>query len=139
MNVVADSKATRVVFFDGDCVLCNGFVDWLMHKDDEGLFLFASLQGSTATELKAERADFPKSISSIVLWDGSNLYQKSSAVFAILRNLPSPWRQVSIFRFVPRVLRDLVYSMVAHTRYAIWGKVEICRVLTPDQRRRVLP
>ena len=40
-----------VVFFDGVCNLCNGFVDYLVRLDRKGALRFASLQGKAAHEL----------------------------------------------------------------------------------------
>jgi predicted DCC family thiol-disulfide oxidoreductase YuxK len=40
-----------IVFFDGDCVMCNGFLDWLMVIDRSALFRVAPLQGETAERL----------------------------------------------------------------------------------------
>lgn len=37
-----------VIFFDGVCGLCNGFVDFALARDRRGVFRFATLQGETA-------------------------------------------------------------------------------------------
>ncbi len=38
-----------IIFFDGMCSVCNHFVDFVLKRDTR-VFLFASLQGSTAQE-----------------------------------------------------------------------------------------
>ncbi len=44
---------TAIVFFDGECALCDGFVTWIYTRDKKGLFKFAPLQGETAKDLLA--------------------------------------------------------------------------------------
>ena len=41
----------NIVFFDGYCMLCNGFVDFLITIDTNNHLKFSSLQGKTAQEL----------------------------------------------------------------------------------------
>jgi predicted DCC family thiol-disulfide oxidoreductase YuxK len=125
------SGTNPIVFFDGVCVLCNGFVDWLLRKDRTGVFRFASLQGETANALRATNPELPLNLDAIALWDGSQVTFKSRAVFAITSRLPAPWSWLGVLRFVPRFLSDGVYMLVARTRYALFGKSELCRVPTP--------
>lgn len=40
-----------VVFFDGDCILCNGFADFVMRRDRRHALRLATLQGETAAAL----------------------------------------------------------------------------------------
>jgi predicted DCC family thiol-disulfide oxidoreductase YuxK len=41
----------KIIFFDGYCNLCNGFVDWVVKRDTHAQFKFASLQSETAKKL----------------------------------------------------------------------------------------
>lgn len=133
------NPATPIVFFDGVCVLCNGFVDWLLERDRAAVFRFASLQGETANALRATNPELPLNLDAIALWDGSQVMFKSRAVFAIARRLPPPWNWLGVLRFIPRFLSDWGYMLVARTRYALFGKSELCRVPTPAERGRILP
>ena len=42
---------TRIVFYDGYCVLCSRSVDFVISRDPTSRFRFASLQSDTATRL----------------------------------------------------------------------------------------
>ena len=44
----------RVIFFDGYCVLCNSFVDFLISRDKKDNFRFASLQSDKAAKILSE-------------------------------------------------------------------------------------
>jgi predicted DCC family thiol-disulfide oxidoreductase YuxK len=49
------------------------------------------------------------------------------------------WRVVAWLRFMPRVLRDGTYRVIARNRYRWFGKRETCRVPTAEERARFLP
>ncbi|MCB0579743.1 MAG: DUF393 domain-containing protein, partial [Phaeodactylibacter sp.] len=44
-------KDHPVLLFDGVCNLCNGAVRFIIGRDPEGVFRFASLQSDAAKEL----------------------------------------------------------------------------------------
>ena len=48
-----------IVFYDGVCALCNGFVKFATRRDKGAALHFAPLQGDTAARMKAEVAGFP--------------------------------------------------------------------------------
>ncbi len=63
---------------------------------------------------------------------------RSSAALAVAAHLTGPWCACALFRAVPRPLRDLVYDLVARTRYRVFGRTEQCMVPTPELRARFL-
>lgn len=134
----APGPEDRIVFFDGVCVLCNSSVDALLRADREGRFRVASLQGETAARAQAADPAFPRDLATIVLWDRGALYVRSRAILRVASELPYPYRALGWFRILPAFLTDLVYRLVARTRYQIFGKREICRVPSPDERQRFL-
>ena len=131
----------RILFFDGHCSLCNGFVDYLVRRDHSAQTKFASLQGETATrQLPAKLRDLADLETIVYLRDGV-LLEKSGAVLTLLSDLglrplllPSKW-----FLRVPARLRDHVYRFVAQNRYRFFGKRDTCRVPTPEEKDRFLP
>ena len=131
---------TTTILFDGVCNLCNGFVNFVIDRDPERRFRFASLQSGAGQALMATHgltpvAGDPASI--IVIANGRAL-QRSSAVLRIASGLAGPWRLMAAFRIVPPPLRDVVYSFVAGHRYAWFGRSNECRLPTPELRERFL-
>lgn len=125
-----------IIFFDGFCILCNGFVDFVLKRDKLAHFRFASLQGQTAASvLKAECID---GLRSIVLLDESGCYQRSDAVLRILLVLGGVYRLLWLCKLIPRPLRDFVYDFVAKHRYRWFGKRAACRVPLPEEKGRIL-
>ncbi len=127
-----------IVFFDGDCVMCNGFLDWLIRLDRSALFRVSPLQGETAIRLLPPLPKNPEDWS-IYLLDETGLYSQSEAVLQILRRLGGVWSLLSAGRVIPVALRDSVYRVVARNRYRILGTRDSCRVPSEQDRSRFLP
>ncbi len=48
------SNRESIIFFDGNCNLCNGFVQFVLKNETEPTFLFCSLQSNFATHFFKE-------------------------------------------------------------------------------------
>lgn len=125
-----------LVFFDGVCHLCNGFVDFVLRHDSSLRIQFAPLQGETAARFLGP--DQRQALSTVFVRSGDVLLEKSDAILKVLGELPR-WRWTRVFRAVPRPLRDLIYDLVARRRYAWFGERETCRLPTPAERSRLFP
>lgn len=132
------TNAHAIVLFDGVCNLCNGAVLFVIDRDHAGYFKFAALQSDEGRRLLGEHSYGDANLGSMVLIEEGKLYTRSSAALRIARGLPGSWRFLSVLRIVPRPLRDAAYDFIADHRYRWFGKEELCRVLTPELRRRFL-
>jgi predicted DCC family thiol-disulfide oxidoreductase YuxK len=63
---------------------------------------------------------------------------RSDAVLALARYLGGAWRALTIFRLVPRPLRDLAYDVFARHRYRVFGRYSACPIPPPEVRARFL-
>ena len=45
----------HIVFFDGDCGVCNFWVQWILERDNKDQFMFASLQYDFGQQFLSER------------------------------------------------------------------------------------
>ena len=127
-----------IVFFDGVCVLCNGFVDRLLRADRHGVLRFAPLQGETARALLPPPPADPLAWSVLYL-DEHGLHEQSDAALHICRRLGGLWSLLSLGRLVPRPIRDAVYRLIVRSRYRWFGRRPSCRLPTPAERARFLP
>lgn len=136
VTVKSNKGFPPVIFFDGVCGLCNGFVTLLLRLDRGGRYLFAPLQGRTAQhQLPLHLSDSP---GTLVLLDGEDVVLRSEAVIRIVAGLGGIWRMVGLVRLVPRFLRDSIYNALASRRYRWFGRRNVCRVPTPEQQWRFL-
>ncbi|WP_456426834.1 thiol-disulfide oxidoreductase DCC family protein [Rhodocaloribacter sp.] len=126
------------VLFDGVCNLCNGSVNFIIDRDPNGYFRFASLQSEEAEAILRRAGISGASLESIVLVEGERVYRRSDAVLRIARKLKGGWPALALFSFVPRPIRDWVYDWIARNRYRWFGKRDTCRIPTPELRSRFL-
>ena len=137
------SPATEgpILFFDGYCGLCNGFVDFVIARDSKAVFRFSPLQGETANARVPADAVSPASPGdprSIVFWENGRVHRKSDAVLRALPLLGGAWKLAAALRVIPRPARDFAYDVVARNRYRWFGRRETCRMPGPGERERFL-
>jgi predicted DCC family thiol-disulfide oxidoreductase YuxK len=131
-----------ILFFDGVCGLCNRTVDFLLRVDRDRIFLYSPLQGETFREVARNHPETANEDSILLLWKRpgkETLLQRSDAVLCILEQLPGYRWLGRTGRLVPHPMRDLVYRLIAATRYPVWGKRSSCRLPSPEERTRFLP
>jgi predicted DCC family thiol-disulfide oxidoreductase YuxK len=125
-----------IIVFDGVCVLCNGWVRFLL-KRDQGRYRFASMQSDAGRALLASHGLDPEDPASFLLVEASHAWTDSDAIRRVLTGLGGPWRIAVLIALVPRFLRDPLYRMVARNRYRWFGTTS-CTVPTEVQRNRFL-
>eukprot|EP01102_Stenamoeba_stenopodia_P005298 TRINITY_DN1587_c0_g1_i1.p1 TRINITY_DN1587_c0_g1~~TRINITY_DN1587_c0_g1_i1.p1 ORF type:complete len:171 (+),score=34.65 TRINITY_DN1587_c0_g1_i1:226-738(+) len=127
-----------VILFDGVCNVCNGFVNFVLDRDAEKHFVFASLQSDIGQKLCTYHG-IPVDLNTMVLIEGDAHYIKSSAFLRVFSRLSSPWPGLFYaFYCIPPILRDTGYSIFAKYRYALFGQEESCRMMTPELKQRFL-
>ena len=126
-----------VILFDGVCNLCSGSVQFIIKRDKEKKFLFASLQSGYGQDL-LKKFDLPtNTFNSFILYEGGRIYTRSTGALMMFQQLKG-WRWVKVFRIVPKFIRDTVYDLIAKNRYKWFGKKEECWVPTPGLKARFL-
>jgi predicted DCC family thiol-disulfide oxidoreductase YuxK len=127
-----------LILFDGVCNLCNGFVQFVIKRDPEGKFRFASLQSDFGRSQLIRHNINPDSLHSIIVIDRDFARQRSDAALHIARHLGGPWKLLAVFRFLPRFLRDAGYNLIASHRYGMFGRKDSCMIPTPDLKERFI-
>lgn len=136
--VSAEDTPHPILLFDGVCNLCNGSVQFILKRDPQARFRFASLQSEVGRSLMSEHGLDPDALSSVVVVEDGRVWQESSAALRITRHLPGLWKLLRVFLVIPRPLRDAVYRLIARNRYRWFGKSETCWLPTPDLKARFL-
>lgn len=127
-----------IVVFDALCVLCSANAQFILRFDKRGHFRLASMQGDVGAALFRRCGINPEKPETLVIVQGDKIIRDSDAVLAIYDGLGGAWRALTLFRIVPRFLRDRLYRLVARNRYRIFGRRETCWVPTPEQAGRIL-
>lgn len=114
---------TPIVFFDGECGLCDRSVRFLLRIDKRKRLLFAPLQGQTAQiDLMNIYPDAVKMDSLVLLEkDGQEkkIYLRGKGALRILWRIGGYWKLLGIFSFLPTFFADFVYRIVANNRHRL--------------------
>ena len=122
----------RIIFFDGDCVICNGFASWIMKKFKPGFLYLSTLQSNTASQY-LQASDL--GLDSVVYLNSGTVYKKSQAVLKILSDLNGFYKFLSkVLQIVPTSFADTIYDFVAKNRYRVFGKTDSCRMPTAAEK-----
>jgi predicted DCC family thiol-disulfide oxidoreductase YuxK len=133
-----------IVLYDGVCGLCNRLVKFILRRDGKAVFRFASLQSAFAAPILARHNVNPSDLDTVYVVTSHELpneflLSRSDAVLYVLKQLPGPWRALAfLLQPVPRLLRDAAYNAVARKRYRIFGRLEVCRLPSGQDRSRFL-
>ena len=130
---------SAVIVFDGVCVLCNGWVHFLLRHDRHGRYRFAAMQSlSGRTLLQANGLD-PDDPVSFLLIEGDRAWTDTDAMVRVLQGLGGGWRMAGVIAWCPRFVRDRLYRQVARNRYRWFGRHERCLMPMPQHTGRFLP
>ncbi len=129
----------KIILFDGVCNLCNGFIQFVIKRDKQDVFRYASLQSDIGQQLVSDRGIDTKTIDSVVLIEpGVAYYIKSDAALQIANHLKGYSSFSRILYLIPSSLRDIVYDIIARYRYVWFGKKDACMIPTPELRAKFL-
>ena len=127
-----------ILFFDGECVLCNRTVLWILDHERHPKVRFAPLNSATAKQLlhATEWAHHTDSI----LWytPDQTVLEASDAALAVAAHLKWPWRGLWAFNALPKAWLDWGYRHIARRRMHWFGRTEQCALLRDVDPSRLL-
>jgi len=132
----ADDKP--LILFDGECVFCSGWVQFLLKRDTEKRYRFIVAQTPLGEALYRHYGLETRDYETNLLLDKGRAYYKSDATIRMLEGLGMPWALAGVLRIVPRRIADAAYGVVARNRLRIAGRRESCMVPTVEMRERFL-
>jgi predicted DCC family thiol-disulfide oxidoreductase YuxK len=128
-----------IIVFDGVCVLCSRWVDFILKHDRAERFRLAAMQGQQGRALLISHGLSPDDPSSFLLVQDGQGFSDTDAIARVLQQLGGRWRVASkLLRVVPKGLRDPAYRWVARHRYRLFGKRELCRIPEPEHAWRFI-
>ena len=131
--------ADSIIVFDGVCVLCSRWVDFVLRRDPHGRYKFAAMQTASGRDLLIGHGIDPDDPLSFLLLEGKKGCTDTDAIVRILRSFGPAWRSVALLvAIVPRFIRDPLYRWIARHRYRMFGRRATCRVPTAEIADRFL-
>ena len=126
-------EGKKIILFDGVCNLCNGAVNFIIKRDKNDVFRYASLQSEIGKKLASEIGVDTSKLDTILLIEPSvAYYHKSTAALHIAKQLSGGYPLLSVFLIFPKILRNWVYDIIAKNRYKWFGKRDNCVIPTPE-------
>ncbi|MEL7183388.1 MAG: DCC1-like thiol-disulfide oxidoreductase family protein [Pseudomonadota bacterium] len=127
-----------LIVFDGVCVLCSGFFQFVLRHDRAQRFQFATAQSPLGQALYGAMGlpidDFE---TNLVIIDG-RIHQRLGAFAAAMGALPWPWKALSAARFIPEPFSSWMYHAIARNRFRLFGRREQCLLPDAETRNRFL-
>ncbi|MGM0903162.1 thiol-disulfide oxidoreductase DCC family protein [Mesobacillus maritimus] len=127
----------KIVLFDGECHFCDRSVQFIIKRDPNAYYKFASLQSDIGQQFRKDYS-IPLYIDSLILIENEHYYVKSTAALRICKNLKGVWKIGVAFLPIPTSIRDLAYDFIAKNRYKWFGKKDKCKLPSPETRKRFL-
>lgn len=127
----------HIVFFDGECGVCNFWVQWILERDKNDQFMFASLQSDFGQNFLSERGLETKVFNTMYLWKPNQYYLiKSKAVLQIASILGGIYKLSGIGKIFPASLSDSIYDIISRNRMKLANQK--CYLPTPHQRGKFI-
>jgi predicted DCC family thiol-disulfide oxidoreductase YuxK len=133
----------HLMFYDGQCGLCDRIVQIVLKADKNKIFLFAPLQGETADRELNNVPEEVKQADSVILIenysDGNGeLYIYGKAAFRIMWLLGGWWKLIGWKSYLPAFFYDWAYWIVARNRHRLFPQ-DVCIIPPLDEKERFLP
>ncbi len=129
---------SKVILFDGVCNFCNSSINFVIDKDKRDVFRFASLQSGFGQKCLQDFNLPLDKFSTLILVSGNNHYTRSSAALRIAKDISFPYNLSYAFIIVPPFIRNIFYDLIARNRYKWFGKKEVCRIPSPEERAKFI-
>jgi len=131
------------VLYDGTCGLCTSLVGFVLPRDRDGAFHFASLDGAAGRSAVARLGgDADDSSTMHVVADRATPHARhltrARAALFVVGSLGWPWKVLTLFGALPTPWLDRLYDVVARNRYRLFGRREHCLVPRPEWRERFI-
>jgi predicted DCC family thiol-disulfide oxidoreductase YuxK len=141
-SIVVDPKSPGginsphgLILFDGVCILCSRGCRFVSKRDRRGYFRFVPIQLAEGRPLAEQLGINPDRPDSFAFVATGQAYVKSEAALRIARELPR-WQWTWVFHFIPRVIRDAIYDLVARCSVRLGFRQTSRQLLHLSQRRK---
>ena len=127
-----------ILIFDGNCVLCSSFAQFILRTDRHRHFRLMAAQTPIGAALYRHFDLNPVDYETNILVEGGQAWLKSEGSLRGFERLGFPWSLVSVARLLPRPLRDWLYEIVARNRLRWFGVRKTCFLPDPSEADRFI-
>lgn len=128
-----------ILFFDGECNLCNHAVQFVIRHDCSGRIKFAPLQSPAGLEAQAAvKAAIGAVPDSLIFYKSGKYLTESDAALGVSALLDGGWQWLKRLSIFPLGIRNWVYRGVAKRRLRWFGRRDSCMIPTPELADRFI-
>lgn len=128
----------NIILFDGVCVLCSAWANFMIQHDPQYQFKLVSAQSKLGQQLLSTYQLPTDHFETMVLLEQGQLYTESTAFLRIIQRVGFPYSILKYGKVIPKAVRDVAYRRIALNRYWLFGQTEQCYVVTPDIQQHFL-
>jgi predicted DCC family thiol-disulfide oxidoreductase YuxK len=134
-----EPKNHIIIYFDGDCNLCNFWVKKVFDFNPKKNIYFARLNSKFSQERLKEFTTETSNINSIIVEWQNKIFIKSEAISIVLSQLQFPFSlSAKILSFTPKKLKNFLYDIIAKNRVKIFGVSKKCDYRSIRYENRML-
>ena len=132
-----------IILYDGVCGLCNRLNQFLLKRDAEDRFRFASLQSDLGRSILQRHGANPDLLDTFYVVEnydssGERLLSRSDAALRVVAELRGAWKIFMVGKLLPRSVRDFLYNIISRNRYKVFGQYDSCLMPDPTYRKKFL-
>ena len=127
-----------IILFDGHCVLCSRWANFVLKHDRERRYRLLTAQSPLGRTLYAHYGLDPQVFETNILIDDGIAWFKSAGTLRMVAGLGWPWRAAVALRLLPERWADRLYDRVALNRLRWFGVRPTCYLPAPEDADRFL-
>jgi predicted DCC family thiol-disulfide oxidoreductase YuxK len=137
-SVPAFADDRPILIFDGHCVLCSSFAQFILRHDRAHRFRLLAAQTALGTALYRHLGLHPTDYETNILIEDGRAWLKSESSIRVFERLGFPWSLMAAGRVLPLPVRDWLYEIVARNRLRWFGRRAVCYRPDPADADRFL-
>jgi predicted DCC family thiol-disulfide oxidoreductase YuxK len=137
-SVPAFADDRPILIFDGHCVLCSSFAQFILRHDRARRFRLLAAQTPLGAALYRHLGLDPTDYETNILLEDGRAWLKSEGSIRVFERLGFPWSLMAFGRVLPRALRDRLYEAIARNRLRWFGRRATCYRPEPADADRFL-
>ena len=130
-------KNKKIIVFDGTCLLCNKYVEFVIKYDLNDVFRFLSLQNKKIVNKLITNSLTDKTNSIMLIRNKNSILTKSSAIIYIASKLQFPYNLFFYIKIIPGPIRDFIYDLVAKNRKNLFREIDNCSVVNNSKIKNI--
>ncbi len=128
----------RVILFDGVCKLCDFWTQFIVKVDTQHRFKLCSVQSPEGQSILNHFKMPTDHFDTMLLVEGNQCFDKSDAFLKVVNKLGCPWRLFTVFKMLPKGIRNWLYDRIARNRYYLFGQYDTCILPSKENESRFL-